>query len=118
MKRIVILRCLRSNNVCTGAACMRAFNTKSGAFARYGEEPLELEAYWSCNGCGDCHFKYQEGIEEKLERIIGLKPDAVHVGVCVKHRTQDGQVVTCKTIEEICERLEAAGLTIVEGTHR
>lgn len=33
MKRIVILRCLRSNNVCTGAACMRAFNTKSGAFA-------------------------------------------------------------------------------------
>lgn len=74
-------------------------------------------AYWSCNGCGDCHFKYQEGIEEKLERIISLKPDAVHVGVCVKHRTQDGQVVTCKTIEEICERLEAAGLTIVEGTH-
>ena len=42
---------------------------------------------------------------------------SVHVGVCVKHRTQDGQVVTCKTIEEICERLEAAGLTIVEGTH-
>ena len=84
MKRIVILRCLRSNNVCTGA---------------------------------DCHFKYQEGIEEKLERIIGLKPDAVHVGVCVKHRTQDGQVVTCKTIAEICERLEASGLTIVEGTH-
>ena len=64
-----------------------------------------------------CHFKYQEGIEEKLERIISLKPDAVHVGVCVKQRTQDGQVVTCKTIAEICERLEVAGLTIVEGTH-
>ena len=110
MKRIVILRCLRSNNVCTGAACMRAFNTKSGAFARYGEEPLELEAYWSCNGCGDCRFEHQAGIEEKLERIIGLKPDAVHVGVCVKPRTQDVQVVTCNTIEEICESLEAAGL--------
>lgn len=96
---------------------MRAFNTKSGAFARYGEEALELEAYWSCNGCGDCHFKYQEGIEEKLERIIGLKPDAVHVGVCVKQRTDNGDEVTCKKIEEICERLEAAGLTIVEGTH-
>ena len=26
MKRIVILRCLRSNNVCTGAACLKAFN--------------------------------------------------------------------------------------------
>lgn len=72
MKRIVILRCLRSNNVCTGAACMRAFNTKSGAFARYGEEPLELEAYWSCNGCGDCRFEHHAGIEEKLERIMAL----------------------------------------------
>ena len=28
MKRIVILRCLRSNNVCTGAACLKAFNKK------------------------------------------------------------------------------------------
>ena len=118
MKRIVILRCLRSNNVCTGAACLKAFNKKTGAFARYGEEPLELEAYWSCNGCGDCHFKYQEGIEEKLERIISLKPDAVHVGACVKQHTQDGQVDTCKTIVEISERLKAARLTIVEGTHR
>lgn len=50
MKRIVILRCLSSNDVCTGAGCMRAFNTKSGAFTRYAEEPLELEAFWSCNG--------------------------------------------------------------------
>lgn len=118
MKRIVILRCLGSNDVCTGAGCMRAFNTKSGAFARYGEEQLELEAFWSCNGCEDCRLKHQDGIEEKLERIIGLKPDAVHVGVCVKQRTQDGDEVTCKKIEEICERLESAGLTIVEGTHR
>ena len=117
MKHIVILRCLRSNNVCTGAACLKAFNKKTGAFARYGEEPLELEAFWSCNGCEDCRLKHQEGIEEKLERIIGLKPDAVHVGVCVKQRTDNGYEVTCKTIEEICERLEAAGLTIVEGTH-
>ena len=70
------------------------------------------------HGCEDCRLKHQEGIEEKLERIISLKPDAVHVGVCVKQRTQDGDEVTCKTIEEICERLQAAGLTIVEGTHR
>lgn len=83
-----------------------------------GEEPLELEAFWSCNGCEDCRLKHQEGIEEKLERIISLKPDAVHVGVCVKQRTDNGDEVTCKTIEEICERLQAVGLKIVEGTHR
>ena len=117
MKRIAILRCLQSNDVCTGAACMQALHKKTGAFAMYGDEPLELEAFWSCNGCEDCRLKHQEGIEEKLERIIGLKPDAVHVGVCVKQRTDNGDEVTCKTIAEICERLQATGLTIVEGTH-
>lgn len=32
MKRIVILRCLGSNNVCTGAACLKAFNKKNRRF--------------------------------------------------------------------------------------
>lgn len=62
-------------------------------------------------------FEASGGYRRKAERIIDLKPDAVHVGVCVKQRTDNGDEVNCKTIEEICERLEAAGLTIVEGTH-
>ena len=75
MKRIVILRCLRSNNVCTGAACMRAFNTKSGAFARYGEEPLELEAYWSCNGCGRmlCMLAFVLSTARRMARLLPAK---------------------------------------------
>lgn len=117
MKKIAILRCLRSNDVCTGAACMQAFNKKTGAFAMYGDEPLELEAYWSCNGCGDCRLQHQEGIEEKIARIISLKVDAVHVGVCTKHRDAQGEYVTCRKILGICERLREAGIEIVEGTH-
>lgn len=117
MKKIAILRCLRSNDVCTGAGCMQAFNKKQGSFVRYGDEPLELVAYWSCNGCGDCHLEHQEGIEEKLERIESLRPDAVHVGVCTKHRTAEGTWVTCRKILGICERLREAGIEVVEGTH-
>lgn len=117
MKKIAILRCLRSNDVCTGASCMQAFNKKQGGFARYGDEPLELEAYWSCNGCGDCHLEHQEGIEEKLARIVSLRVDAVHVGVCTKQRSADGAWVTCRKILGICEHLREAGIEVVEGTH-
>ena len=98
MKRIAILRCLQSNDVCTGAACMQALHKKTGAFAMYGDEPLELEAFWSCNGCGDCKLKN-------------------HVGVCTKHRNDKGEKVTCRKIVEICERLRAGGIKIVDGTH-
>ena len=45
-------------------------------------------------------LKHQEGIEEKLERIIGLKPDAVHVGVCVKQRTDNGDEVPAKLLRK------------------
>ena len=44
MKKIVMLNCLRANSVCTGAACLQAFNAKTKTFARYGDEPLELVA--------------------------------------------------------------------------
>ena len=117
MKKIAILRCLRSNDVCTGAGCMQAFNRRQGSFVLYGDEPLELVAYWSCNGCGDCQLEHQEGIEEKLARIESLKPDAVHVGVCTKQRTAEGTWVTCRKILGICERLREAGIEVVEGTH-
>ena len=45
MKRIAILRCLHSNDVCTGAACLAAFNAKSKSFEAYKEEGAELVAY-------------------------------------------------------------------------
>lgn len=32
MKRIVMLNCLRANSVCTGAACLQAFNAKTKTF--------------------------------------------------------------------------------------
>ena len=80
---------------------------------------LARDAHFSfaCNGCGDCKLKNQAGIEEKLARIASLQVDAVHVGVCTKHRNDMGEQVTCRKIVEICERLRAAGITIVEGTH-
>ena len=96
---------------------MQALHKKTGAFAMYGDEPLELEAFWSCNGCDDCQLKNQAGIEEKVARIASLQVDDVHVGVCTKVRNDIGEQVTCRTIVDICECLRQSGIKIVDGTH-
>jgi len=116
MKKIAILRCLRSNDVCTGYACMQAFQHKTASFEQYGEEPVELMAYFSCNGCGDAKLN-EEGLREKIEFLKKMRLDAVHVGVCTKHRDKEGNKVTCPTIEKITQELSWSGIKIVEGTH-
>ena len=94
MKKIVMLNCLRANSVCTGAACLQAFNAKTKTFARYGDEPLELVAFFRCNGCDVPQD--DAGMEEKIERLLQLRPDAAHMGVCTR-RKADG--TRCPTIQ-------------------
>ncbi len=112
MKKIVMLNCLRANTVCAGAACLQAFNNRAKTFARYGEEPLELTAFFRCNGC-ESNPETDPGMQEKLERLLKLAPDAAHLGVC----TKDKHGSRCKVIQYVADRLAAAGVEIVDGTH-
>ena len=114
MKKIAILRCLHSNDVCTGAACFDAFNNKKAYFAEYQEE-LQLVAFWSCNGCGPLEFD-KIGLEEKIERILACKIDALHIGVCTQIK-EKGIVKECPVITEIARRFEEKGIRVVRGTH-
>ena len=73
MKKIIMLNCLRANQVCTGAACLKAFNERTRTFAQYGEEELFLQAFFRCNGCDEQgNGIWDEGMDEKLERMEGL----------------------------------------------
>ena len=113
MKKIVMLTCLKANRVCTGAACLQAFNSKTKTFARY-QEPLELEAFFCCNGCDAQGIGvWDEGMEEKVERLLSLHPDAVHLGVCTKEKS--GR--RCPLIQRVADALSEAGAVIVDGTH-
>jgi predicted metal-binding protein len=112
VKRIAMLNCLKSNRVCTGAACLQAFNQRTKTFERYGDEPLELVAFFRCNGCDASED--DPGMEEKVERLLSLKPDAVHMGVCTKNKEDHSR---CFVIQKVADRLEAAGATLVDGTH-
>ena len=51
IKKIAILHCKKSGRVCTGAACFRAFYDRKKSFEQYEGQPVELSAYFDCNGC-------------------------------------------------------------------
>lgn len=86
MKKIAILRCLKTSASCAGAGCLRAFYEKDKAFAQYGDEELRLMAMWTCNGCGDSMLENQEGIRKKIERMKALELDALHISHCTHKR--------------------------------
>lgn len=113
MKKIVILRCLRSEENCTGAACFQAFNNRS--FARYGDEEIQLVAFMACNGCRKLTLGDSSGLEEKIERILSIKPDVVHVGICCKTRTDDNEY--CPEVLRLVDIFRNHGIEIVWGTH-
>ena len=79
MKKIAILTCLNANRVCTGAGCLRAFNEKTGSFARYAEDGLRLMAFFHCPGCGISPAQ-DGGTLEKLERLEKIGVTCVHDG--------------------------------------
>lgn len=113
MKKIAILTCLEAvGSVCTGAGCFSALNERKGNFSRYAQEEIQLQAFFQCNGCQSDSLK-DKGMQEKLQRIIGLKPDAVHIGVCTKTKTGE----QCENIKKIVEQLKANEILCIEGTH-
>ena len=111
MKKIAIINCLKANAYCTGAACLSAFNRKKAFFSIYENEAVELVAFARCNGCHS-EVKQDKGLNEKIERLIKIKTDVVHLGVCT---TKDGQ--QCKKITAIVQRLKEHGIKIVCGCH-
>jgi len=50
MKKVGIVICDRYRS-CAGGKCLRALRNREGAFARYGDEKVELVGYTTCGGC-------------------------------------------------------------------
>ena len=109
--KIAVLNCLRANDVCAGAACLKAFNSGIRHFSEYGGEPLELVAFARCNGCG---VGIDQGFREKLDRMVSEGAQVCHLGVCTRMSDTKEE---CATITEAAAYLEARGLRIVRGTH-
>ncbi|MDO4453104.1 MAG: CGGC domain-containing protein [Eubacteriales bacterium] len=114
MKKVAILVCNNAvGEKCTGAGCIKAFNKKTGTFEKYRTEEVELQAFFQCNGC-DKSLEEDEELKKKVERIVEIHPDAVHVGICTinkEHRKH------CETIKKMAQIFQDSGIEVVSGTH-
>ena len=109
--KIAMLNCLKANEVCTAAACLKAFNAKTRHFEAYGDTPLSLVALARCNGCD---AGIDKGFREKLDRIVSEGAEVCHLGVCTRHGEDRAE---CRTITEAADYLQEKGVRIVRGTH-
>ena len=109
--KIALLNCLKANEVCAGAACLRAFNNRIKHFEQYKDEDLELVAMARCNGC---EAGIDEGFKEKLDRIAEIGAEVCHVGVCTVRRETGKE---CPVITEALKYLEERGVKPYRGTH-
>ena len=56
-KKIGIIICDRYRR-CAGGKCIRSLREKEGAFSIYGDTPLELVGYTTCDGCPGGNIEY------------------------------------------------------------
>lgn len=117
MKKIAVLRCLKTSASCAGSGCLRAFNERTQAFGRYRGEEVQLGAVWTCNGCGDSLLENQEGLRKKIERMKKMGICALHLAKCTKKADDSGEKRRCPVIQAIADELAGAGIEIVDGTH-
>ena len=108
IKKIAILHCKKSGRVCTGAACFRAFYDRKKSFEQYEGQPVELSAYFDCNGC-EADKLNDPGFTEKLERMKEEHVDRIHIGKCCLAR--------CEQLNQMKKQWTGWVFLIVEGTH-
>ena len=112
MKKIVILTCKKASRVCTGAACLKAFNQKTKTFEQYLDEPIELEAFSSAAAA----LKKQG---RNLGRGNGGKgrtpveyPSVSSYDVFKKKKGS-----SMSYIQRVADRLKEQGAVLVDGSH-
>lgn len=117
MKKIAILTCLQSNDVCTRYSCLKAFNDKSDYFSIYVNKKIELVAVWTCQGCNETKLSNDDGLREKLQCIVEAGVEAVHIGKCCYIKENNKRYKKCDEVIMIEKYLEKNSVKVVWGTH-
>ena len=107
--KIAILHCRKASDVCTGAACFKAYHRNLKSFAQYRGAQPELAAFFDCGGCG-IDLAADPGMAEKMERLKSEGVSKVHVGICVKPEK-------CPHYHQILSLLDQYGIPYELGTH-
>lgn len=107
--KIAILHCRNASDICTGAACLKAFRQNLKSFAQYRDQPSELIAFFDCGGC-EIDLQTNLGMAEKMERLKVEGVEKIHIGICVNPQK-------CPHYREIIMLLEQYGIPYELGTH-
>ena len=106
--KIAILHCRRSANVCTGAACFRAYNACEKSFQQYAGQNPTLAAFFDCGGCG-IERSVDAGMIEKMEALKRIGVEKIHLGICIRE--------SCKDLPDILAMLKRYEIPYEFGTH-
>ena len=115
MKRIAVLRCLKSSSHCSGAGFLKILFNKEKVYSKYKEEDIQLAAFWTCNGCGDISLGDEEGLRRKIASMERFSVDVVHLSHCVFKKKTDGSEGICPQVSAIVSELEKIGVRVEKG---
>lgn len=115
MKRIAVLRCLKSSSQCSGAGCLKILFNKEKVYSKYKEEDIQLVAFWTCNGCKDVSLGDEEGLRRKIASMERFTVDIVHLSHCVFKKKTDGSEKICSQVSAIVSELEKKGVRVEKG---
>ena len=107
MTNLAMLCCLDANDVCTGAGCLRALRERRGGFACYEGQETELLAFLRCSHCST-PLEEDAGMQEKLERLVSIGTQAVHIGVCAQPKGEK-----CPYMAANAKWLEDHGIQVI-----
>ena len=92
MKKIAVLRCLRTSNNCTGSGCLKAFNNKPTLLPFMRQRKQNWPLFLNCSGCGDVQMpNNEEGLRKKLDRLVTIGVEAVHLSGCNQKEGRTGR---------------------------
>ncbi len=106
MKKVGIIICDRYHT-CAGGKCLRSLRERTGGFARYADEEVELVGYTTCGGCPGGNVEYAP------EEMKNNGAEVVHLAT--------GLVVgypPCPHLDYFLEFIPRKfGMDVVMGTH-
>ena len=113
MRKIAILGCQKSNQVCAGCACLNAFYDRKKAFERYAGEELRLTAFMRCSKCcTEVSPQEEPGFLEKLDRLVSEGTECVHIAKCGLKKGK-----ACPGMAQMAKCFEERGIEVVWGSH-
>lgn len=105
-----LVRCEAAMRICPGTSCFRAIRERTGSFARYSDEEIEIIGMAPCGGCPG-----SDAVRQAAE-MVRRGADVIVMCTCMIKPIPSGPV--CKYSEEISDAIrKKTDVDIIISTH-